>query len=82
MAAALPIKNGGTINPMGMPAYKLVCSMSLLHHGDRFGEKRVITRDRHQEQLNRYRFRHRPLAYLAFLETRWDQATWTGVLPP
>jgi len=42
MAAALPIKNGGTINPMGMPAYKLVCSMSLLHHGDRFGEKRVI----------------------------------------
>ena len=40
------------------------------------------TRDRHQEQLNRYRFRHRPLAYLAFLETRWEQATWMGVLPP
>jgi hypothetical protein len=40
------------------------------------------TRDCHNEQLNRYRFRHRPLAYLAFLETRWAQATWTDVLPP
>ncbi len=38
---------------------------------------RQETRDRHQEQLNRYRFRHRPLAYLASLETRWKQAACT-----
>lgn len=38
---------------------------------------RQETRDRHQEQLNRYRFRHRPLAYLASLETRWEQASCT-----
>jgi hypothetical protein len=43
---------------------------------------RQETRNCHDEQLNRYRFRHRPLAYLAFLETRWEQATWTEVLPP
>ena len=40
-------------------------------------EVRQQTRDRHQEQLNRYRFRHRPLAYLASLETRWRQVTCT-----
>ncbi len=43
---------------------------------------RQETRDSHQEQLNRFRFRHRPLAYLTSLETRWEQASCTGVLPP
>ena len=43
---------------------------------------RQETRTCHQEQLNRYRFRHRPLAYLAALETRWQQASCMGVLPP
>ncbi len=38
---------------------------------------RQETRDSHQEQLNRYRFRHRPLAYLAALEARWEQASCT-----
>ena len=42
---------------------------------------RQETRTCHQEQLNRYRFRHRPLAYLAALETRWQQASCTRVLP-
>lgn len=45
-------------------------------------EVRRETRDRHQEQLHRYRFRHRPLAYLASLERRWKQVTCTEVLPP
>src|SRR6266536_1438500 len=31
---------------------------------------RQETRDHHQEQLNRYRFRHRPLPYLEMLEAR------------
>jgi hypothetical protein len=35
---------------------------------------RQATRDRHQEQLNRYRFRQRPLAYLQMLEVRWERA--------
>jgi hypothetical protein len=43
---------------------------------------RQETRNSHQEQLNRYRFLHRPLAYLAALETRWEQACCTRVLPP
>ena len=43
---------------------------------------RQETRTCHQEQLNRYRFRHRPLAYLATLETHWQQASCTRVLPP
>lgn len=43
---------------------------------------RQETRESHQEQLNRYRFRHRPLAYLAALELRWQQASCTEVLPP
>ena len=43
---------------------------------------RQETRNSHQEQLNRYRFRHRPLDYLAALEMRWEQSTGTGVLPP
>jgi len=38
---------------------------------------RQETRDCHQEQLNRYRFRHRPLDYLASLEMRWEQTTGT-----
>lgn len=38
---------------------------------------RQETRASHQEQLNRYRFRHRPLAYLASLEARWEQASCT-----
>jgi hypothetical protein len=38
---------------------------------------RQETRLCHQEQLNRYRFRHRPLAYLASLEIRWEQASCT-----
>lgn len=40
-------------------------------------EVRQQTRDRQQEQLNRYRFRHRPLTYLAALETRWKHVTCT-----
>lgn len=32
---------------------------------------RQVTRRRHQEQLNRYRFRHHPQPYLAALEARW-----------
>lgn len=43
---------------------------------------RQETRDSHQEQLNRFRFRHRPLDYLASLEMRWELTTGTGVLPP
>jgi hypothetical protein len=38
---------------------------------------RQETRDHHQEQLNRYRFRHRPLIYLETLEARWEQASCT-----
>ncbi len=33
------------------------------------------------EQLNRFRFRHRPIDYLAALEMRWEQITGTSVLP-
>lgn len=43
---------------------------------------RQQTRDCHQEQLNRFRFRHRPLDFLASLEQRWEQTTGTGILPP
>jgi Transposase IS66 family len=35
---------------------------------------RQQTRHCHLEQLNRFRFRHRPLDYLASLETRWEQS--------
>src|SRR6266571_6159773 len=35
---------------------------------------RQQTRDRHREQLNRFRFRHHPQAYLASLELRWEHA--------
>lgn len=47
-----------------------------------FRQVRQETRQSHQEQLNRFRFRHRPLAYLASLEIRWQQASCTEVLPP
>lgn len=43
---------------------------------------RLQTRSSHQEQLNRFRFRHRPLESLASLEMRWEHTTRTGVLPP
>ncbi len=43
---------------------------------------RQQTRQCHMEQLNRFRFRHRPLDYLAALEMRWEQTTCTGILPP
>ncbi len=43
---------------------------------------RQETRHCHLEQLNRFRFRHRPLDYLAALEMRWEQTTGTAVLPP
>jgi len=43
---------------------------------------RQETRHCHSEQLNRFRFRHCPLDYLAALEMRWVQASGTGVLPP
>lgn len=43
---------------------------------------RQQTRQCHQEQLNRFRFRHRPLDYLASLEKRWEYTTGTGVLHP
>ena len=43
---------------------------------------RQETRDRHEEQLNRYRFRHRPLEYLASLEKRWELSSCTRILPP
>ncbi len=39
------------------------------------------TRQCHQEQLNRFRFRHRPLESLASVERRWEQTTSTGILP-
>jgi hypothetical protein len=35
---------------------------------------RQQTRHSHLEQLHRFRFRHRPAAYLASLEKRWEQA--------
>lgn len=38
---------------------------------------RQETRASHQEQLNRYRFRHQPQDYLAALEARWEQACCT-----
>jgi hypothetical protein len=54
-----------------------------LHVGPQtFRQVRQDTRDSHIEQLNRYRFRHRPLEYLASLEKRWEQSTRTPVLPP
>lgn len=37
-------------------------------------QTRLDTRQCHQEQFHRYRFRHRPLEYLASLEQRWGQA--------
>jgi len=43
---------------------------------------RQETRHCHQEQLNRFRFRHRPLDYLASLELKWEQTTGTEILPP
>jgi len=43
---------------------------------------RQETRQCHMEQLNRFRFRHRPLDYLDALEMRWEQTTCTSVLPP
>lgn len=43
---------------------------------------RQQTRQYHLEQLHRFRFRHRPLEYLASLEKRWEQTIRTGVLPP
>jgi hypothetical protein len=43
---------------------------------------RQQTRQCHLEQLNRFRFRHRPLDYLASLERRWEQTIGTEVLPP
>ena len=43
---------------------------------------RQETRQCHQEQLNRFRFRHWPLESLASVEMRWEQTTGTGVLPP
>jgi hypothetical protein len=36
-------------------------------------DARLQTRQGHQVQLNRFRFRHRPLEYLASLEQRWEQ---------
>lgn len=47
-----------------------------------FRQVRQQTRERHQEQLNRYRFRHQPLSYLASLEERWEHTAGTRVLPP
>ena len=38
---------------------------------------RQQTRNRHREQLNRFRFRHHPQPYLASLELRWKQAACT-----
>lgn len=38
---------------------------------------RQQTRQCHQEQLHRYRFRHQPLLYLASLEAQWAQAACT-----
>jgi hypothetical protein len=38
---------------------------------------RQQTRHCHLEQLNRFRFRHRPLEYLASLEMRWVQTSGT-----
>src|SRR5205823_898128 len=38
---------------------------------------RQQTRQCQQEQLNRFRFRHHPQAFLASLEARWEQATCT-----
>ena len=35
---------------------------------------RQQTRDRHREQLNRFRFRHHPHTSLTSLEQRWEQA--------
>jgi hypothetical protein len=40
----------------------------------RWREVRQQTQDHQREQLNRFRFRHRPQAYLASLEERWEQA--------
>lgn len=38
---------------------------------------RSQTRQSHQEQLHRSRFRHRPLKYLASLEQRWGHTSGT-----
>ncbi|HET8910377.1 MAG TPA: hypothetical protein VFN23_02870 [Ktedonobacteraceae bacterium] len=36
---------------------------------------RLQTRQCHQEQLHRFRFRHQPLEYLASLEQRWERTS-------
>jgi len=50
-----------------------------LHHvaSASWRQIRQETRTCHQQQLNRYRFRHRPLAYLQTLEVRWAQVCCT-----
>lgn len=57
----------------------IACLQARLQHvaPAAFRQVRQETRDRHREQLNRYRFRHRPLAYLQALEGRWEQAACT-----
>jgi hypothetical protein len=40
----------------------------------RWRQVRQETRMCHQERLNRFRFRHRPLDYLVELEAQWEQA--------
>ena len=42
MAGVSRIKNGGISNPIGTPVCKLAYSTWLLHHGSRFGKRRVI----------------------------------------
>ncbi len=55
------------------------CLQTCLNHvaPAAFRQVRQETRDHQQEQLNRYRFRHRPLTYLQTLEARWEQASCT-----
>lgn len=56
-----------------------VCLQARLHHvaPASWRQVRQETRQCHQEQLHRYRFRHHPLEYLASLEKRWEQTCGT-----
>jgi hypothetical protein len=75
---AWPLSNGGTNSLMVLNG-----ALQRLQHVDpaAFRLVRQQTRERHEEQLNRSRFRHRPQEYLASLEKRWEQGHCTVPLP-
>ena len=72
------IKNGGSSNLME----RRICKLAYTQVAPAsWRQVRQETRICQQEQLNRSRFRHRPLDYLAVLEIRWEQASVRGYCP-